>query len=67
MIVKKMKYAKIKWRECNCWSINFGKKKKTRGYKTLIDTFAKRIEDKTIVIIIIIIITIKQKQKQKNI
>ena len=52
MIVKKMKYANIK-------------KKKTKGYKTLIDTFAKRIEDKAIVIIIII--TIKQKQKQKNI
>ena len=41
-----MKEAKIKCRECDCWSLTWGIKKKIGGYKTLIHTFTKRIEEK---------------------
>ena len=47
MVVTKMKQAKIKCRECNCWSLTCDIKKKRRGYKTLIHTFTNRIEGKT--------------------
>ena len=47
MAVTKMKYAKIKCRECDCWALTCGIKKKVREYKTLIHTTAKRMEDKT--------------------
>ena len=47
MVVTKMKQVKIKCRECDCWFLTFGIKKKIRGYKTLIHTFTKRIEHKT--------------------
>ena len=47
MLVTKMKQARIKCRECYCWSLTYGIKRRIRGYKTLIHTFIKRIEDKT--------------------
>ena len=47
MVVTKMKQAKIKCRECNCWSLTSDIKKKIRGYNTLIHTFTKRMEGKT--------------------
>ena len=31
---------------CDCWSLTCGIKKKIKGYKTLIHTFTKKIEDK---------------------
>ena len=42
-----MKQAKC--RECDCWSLTYTIKKKIkiRGYKTLLHTFTKMIEDKT--------------------
>ena len=43
-----MKKAKIKCRECDCWSLTCDikkKKMKIRGYKE-IHTFTKKIEDK---------------------
>ena len=55
MVPTKMKQARIKCRECNCWSLTCGIKKKNknkkttknkiRGYKT-IHTFTKKIEEK---------------------
>ena len=64
----------MKCRERDCWSLNCSIKKKIGGYKTLIHTFTKRIEEKANNnnnnnnnnIIIIIIIIIKQKQKQET-
>ena len=47
MLVTKMKQARIKCRECCCWSLTYGIKRKIRGDKTLIHTFIKRIEGKT--------------------
>ena len=47
MVVTKMKQAKIKCRECNCWSLTSDIKKKIRGYNTLIHTFTKGMEGKT--------------------
>ena len=44
MVVTKMKQAKIKCREYDCWSLTCDIKKK--GYKT-IHVFTQRIEDKT--------------------
>ena len=50
MVVTKIKQAKVKYRECDCWSLTYGIKikikKEKRVYKT-IHTFTKRIEDKT--------------------
>ena len=46
MVVTKMKWAKIKCRECDFWSLTCGIKKKIRGYKT-IHTLTKRIKDRT--------------------
>ena len=46
MVVTKMKKAKIKCRECDCWSLTCGIKKKMRGYKT-IHTLTKRIKNRT--------------------
>ena len=43
MAATKIKQAKSKCRECDCWSLNYGKKR----YKTFIHTSAKRTEDKT--------------------
>ena len=57
MVVTKMKSAKIKCRECDCWSLTCGIKKKIRGYKT-IDTLTKRIKDRKLIMMIIIIIII---------
>ena len=57
MVVTKMKSAKIKCRECDCWSLTWGIKKKIRGYKT-IDTLTKRIKDRKLIMMIIIIIII---------
>ena len=45
-VVTKIKLAKIKGRECDRWFLTCGIRKKTRGYKTLIHTFTKRIENK---------------------
>ena len=63
----------MKCRERDCWSLNCSIKKKIGGYKTLIHTFTKRIEEKANNNnnnnnnnIIIIIIIIKQKQKQET-
>ena len=36
----------MKCRERDCWSLNYSIKKKIGGYKTLIHTFTKRIEEK---------------------
>ena len=47
MVVTKMKQAKIKCRECNCWLLTCDIIKKRRGYKTLIHTLTNRIEGKT--------------------
>ena len=58
MVVTKMKQAKIKCRECDCWSLTCGIKKKRRGYKTLIHTFTKRLKTKQMMMIIIIIIVL---------
>ena len=50
MVVTRMKQAKIKCRECDCWSLTCGMKNKKKGekkgYKT-IHTFTKRTEHKT--------------------
>ena len=46
MVVTKMKKAKIKCRECDCWSLTCDIKKKIRRYKT-IHTLTKRIKDRT--------------------
>ena len=67
MVVTKMKKAKIKCRECDCWFLTCGIKKKIKGYKTLIHTFTKRIDDKTKQIIIIIIITTKNNNNKMKI
>ena len=40
----------MKCRECDCWALTFGIKKRIKGYKTLIHTFTKRIEDKQMMI-----------------
>ena len=41
-----MAVTKITYRECDCWSLPYGIRKKIRGHETL-NTFTKKIGDKT--------------------